>query len=168
MGPLPPLRPPPRREDAYRVCWPSPLQLSWICKGEAAPHSAEEFRFLRPFARHPVPVRTDMLPERSFVPLYTASSSGSSTRGRAARCCPYAPSPFGDTWGAPPSQAYDFLDVPDQSPNVWIPLGNVSPDELSSEFDDFSPDLASLGLEAEALLVKYLGDTYAAPRPPAG
>ena len=55
-----------------------------VTGGTPAPNSAVEFRFRRPFTRHSVPDRTDLPPKRSFLPLYTASSLGSSIRGRAA------------------------------------------------------------------------------------
>ena len=53
------------------------------------------------------------------VPLFTASAVAFSTRGRAARCCHYAPSPFGllvpyappPFWGTPPPLAYHLPDI---------------------------------------------------------
>ena len=98
-----------------------------------------------------------MPPECLFVPLYAASAP--STRGDAARCYPYAPSPYGySSPYAPPSVAYE---LPAQ--------GSVDPLDDSSAEDVSLQISAILGLEAESILGRFLGEIYKlAPKPPAG
>ena len=73
-----------------------------------------EVPFRRPFGQHP-PSRQFMPHESHFVPLYAASAPSTSALGGAARCYPYAPSPYGypspyapPSWDNQSSLAYEL------------------------------------------------------------